>query len=431
MVVLFLFGVAHGYLIWGGDILAHYALVGAIAFLFARLRAEQLFAAAITALLLDSPLERRRAVRDDRKRRSRHASKPSRPGHDFSKGFGAPPREWLNDEIAAMQGPWRDQIAWRWEHMDSPLVLLKIFGIETLAAVLFGMWAYQSGFVTGSWERARYRRIAILCLGVAWTAYLLLGINTIAQGYDQRWVFFASIVATVPFRILGTIGYAALVILAIRPGGWLTERLAAVGRAAFTNYLGTSILVTAIFYGWGLGQFAQWDRATIYIVPPLIWLIMLLWSKPWLDRYRYGPLEWLWRSLSRLNLERMRKAPPALAARGTRSGRSPGCSTLRPKPFCGERVSSGLVALSNRSTVRSNNLRSSTTSGTSSSGKRRLSTQRRAVLSISSAMSASGAAPNCRASPLIVCAGMTSAAAFWSCIASSICATDLAPSSRK
>ena len=53
------------------------------------------------------------------------------------------------------------------------------------------------------------------------------------------------------------------IILAIRPGGWLTERIAAVGRAAFTNYLGTSILVTAIFYGWGLGQFARWDRAAI------------------------------------------------------------------------------------------------------------------------------------------------------------------------
>ena len=52
MAVLFLFGVAHGYLIWWGDILAHYALVGAIAFLFARMRAEQLFAAALTALLL-------------------------------------------------------------------------------------------------------------------------------------------------------------------------------------------------------------------------------------------------------------------------------------------------------------------------------------------------------------------------------------------
>ena len=95
---------------------------------------------------------------------------------------------------------------------------------------------------------------------------------------------------------------------------WLTVRIAAVGRAAFTNYLGTSILVTALFYGWGLGQFARWDRATIYLVPPIIWIIMLLWSKPWLDRYRYGPLEWLWRSLARLRLQRMKKSPSLEAA---------------------------------------------------------------------------------------------------------------------
>jgi uncharacterized protein len=182
--------------------------------------------------------------------------------------------------------------------------------------MLFGMWAYRSGFITGTWERRAYRRIAIVCLGTAWAAYLLLGLNTIAQGFDQRWVFFASIVASAPFRILGTVGYAALVILALKPRGWLTERLAAVGRAAFTNYLGTSILVTSVFYGWGLGQFARWDRASIYVIPPIVWLIMLLWSKPWLDRFAYGPFEWLWRSLARLELQPMRKPIPAGAAGG-------------------------------------------------------------------------------------------------------------------
>ena len=310
MAVLFLFGVAHGYLIWWGDILAHYALVGAIAYLFARMRASQLLAAAVTALLLTLIWNGMGlgAMMDSAARNTPDAVAT---WNDFAKSFGAPPSQWLTTEIAAMQGPWTSQVAFRWEHQESPLGLLKIFGIETLAAVLFGMWAYRSGFVTGAWERARYRRIAIFCLGLAWTAYLLLGINTIAQGFDQRWVFFASIVATEPFRILGTIGYAALVILAIRPGGWLTERMSAVGRAAFTNYLGTSILVTAIFYGWGLGQFARWDRATIYLVPPVIWMIMLLWSKPWLDRYRYGPFEWLWRSLARFQLQPMRKPLPA------------------------------------------------------------------------------------------------------------------------
>ena len=105
-------------------------------------------------------------------------------------------------------------------------------------------------------------------------------------------MFLGSIVASEPFRVLAVVGYAALVVLLVRPGGWLTERVAAVGRAAFTNYIGTSILVTAIFDGWGLGLFGSVSRAAIYLVAPLVWLVMLAWSKPWLDRFQYGPLEW-------------------------------------------------------------------------------------------------------------------------------------------
>ena len=69
----------------------------------------------------------------------------------------------------------------------------------------------------------------------------MLGVLTIANGFDQRFVFLGSIVGSEPFRVLAVVGYAALAVLLVRPGGWLTERIAAVGRAAFTNYLGTSI----------------------------------------------------------------------------------------------------------------------------------------------------------------------------------------------
>lgn len=305
MTVLLLFGLAHLYLIWWGDILAHYALVGAFAYIFTRLRSEQLLAAACVGLGL-TLFWNSGGLFAIMEAAGRDSPQAVASWTEFAKGFGIPPREWLDAEIAAMQGTWPHQISWRW-NVEDPIGFLKVVGIETLTAMLFGMWAYKSGFITGAWERRSYRRMAIIGLGLAWAAYLVLGVNTIAQGFDQRWVFFASIVASAPFRILGTIGYAALVILAVRPGGWLTERLAAVGRAAFTNYLGTSILATAIFYGWGLGQFARWDRATIYLVPPVIWLIMLLWSKPWLDRFNYGPLEWLWRTLARFQLQPMRK----------------------------------------------------------------------------------------------------------------------------
>ena len=51
-------------------------------------------------------------------------------------------------------------------------------------------------------------------------------------------------------------------------------------------------------HGWALGLFGELNRPQLYLVTALTWVLMLAWSKPWLDRYRYGPLEWLWRCLT-------------------------------------------------------------------------------------------------------------------------------------
>ena len=112
-----------------------------------------------------------------------------------------------------------------------------------------------------------------------------------------------------PGRLMMTIGYAALLVLLIKhhaASPWI-GRVAAAGRAAFSNYLGTSIVMTTIFYGYGLGLFGRVDRAPLYLFVIAAWAVMLLWSKPWLDRFRYGPLEWLWRSLARGAMQPMRK----------------------------------------------------------------------------------------------------------------------------
>jgi len=109
-------------------------------------------------------------------------------------------------------------------------------------------------------------------------------------------------------------GYAALIILLTRNSGWLARRFAATGRAAFTNYLGTSLIAAFVFYGWGLGYYGYAERWQAWLLVPVVWAVMLLWSKPWLDRFHYGPLEWLWRTLSRGKVQPFRKRPPAVAA---------------------------------------------------------------------------------------------------------------------
>ena len=123
-------------------------------------------------------------------------------------------------------------------------------------------------------------------------------------------MFGTSLVFSAPFDIVMTVGWAALIMLRIqtRASTAVRARLAATGRMAFTNYLVTTVVMTTIFYGYGLGLFGSVGRAGLYLFCFGMWAAMLAWSKPWLARFHYGPLEWLWRSLSRLSLQPMRKA---------------------------------------------------------------------------------------------------------------------------
>ena len=305
MAALFAIGIAHMYLIWGSDILAHYALIGAFAFIFARLPTAALLIGGLTLLTLQllGGIAETQLLWSSAGQRTPEALLVWEAN---SAGFGVPPQSDLLEEIAAFRSGWGENIAWRYDRLLGPIGAVFVNGVETLGAVLLGMAGYRSAFLTGEWSRPHYRRWAVVCLGIALPGYAALGIATYDHGFDQRWVFLGSIGISAPLRTLGFVGYAALFMLLIRAGGRTTERIAAVGRAAFTNYLGTSILMTFVFYGWGLGQFAGWSRAQLYALVPLAWLIMLAWSKSWLDRLRYGPLEWLWRSLARLELQPMR-----------------------------------------------------------------------------------------------------------------------------
>src|SRR3546814_16467664 len=96
-----------------------------------------------------------------------------------------------------------------------------------------------------------------------------------------------------PGRLMMTIAYAALLIVLIRgaaASAWIA-RIAATGRAAFSNYLGTSIVMTTIFYGYGFGTFGYVDRWTLYLVLAAIWAVIPLWSKQWCHRFIVSPLE--------------------------------------------------------------------------------------------------------------------------------------------
>ena len=80
--------------------------------------------------------------------------------------------------------------------------------------------------------------------------------------------------------------------------GWFKDRLAATGQMALTNYLTQSIICVFVFFGVGLGYFGQWERWSQILVVIVIIAAQLAWSKPWLEKHRFGPFEWAWRTLS-------------------------------------------------------------------------------------------------------------------------------------
>ena len=200
------------------------------------------------------------------------------------------------------------------QHLFDPLIYGLLFGFETLGYMLFGMAALRTGFLSGSLRDETYRRIARYGFLVTLPVYLLLAWFIFREAFSPVVLLTCSLAATVLVRPAMIVAIAAMVILLARDGGWLTGRIGAAGRAAFTNYLGTSVLMTGLFYGWGLGLYGQLSRAELWLPVFGVWAVMLAWSKPWLDRFHYGPLEWLWRSLSRGELQPMRKSRPAVEA---------------------------------------------------------------------------------------------------------------------
>ncbi|THD69267.1 DUF418 domain-containing protein [Robertkochia marina] len=110
-------------------------------------------------------------------------------------------------------------------------------------------------------------------------------------------------------RFFTTLGHIALVMLWIKTPflGSLQKALAAVGRMALTNYMVQTLLCGCFFYGYGLGYFGKLERYETYYVMAAVWLIQLVVSPLWLHYFRFGPMEWAWRSLTYWKLQPMKR----------------------------------------------------------------------------------------------------------------------------
>ena len=318
MLVLLLFGAIHFYLIWYGDILIGYALIGMLAWFFRSMAPRKLIALGATLIFIQFLIMA--GIASSAHALSAAAAQPGATADtiqswkEMSAWVRVPSSAELAEQFALVLGPWSGLVHYQTgEHRWDPLIFAVTFGPETLGYMLFGMAALKNGFFTGTWDEKSYIRIAVRGFLIGIPIYLAIVTLIFIDGFSPDGLFTLSIAAPVLARPIMIVAVAALVIVLTDQGGWLVERIAAAGRAAFTNYLGTSLLMTGLFYGWGFGLFGELSRAQLWLVVIAVWAIMLTWSKPWLDRFAYGPLEWLWRSLSRGSLQPMRKAVPATA----------------------------------------------------------------------------------------------------------------------
>lgn len=317
MAVLLLFGLVHFYFIWFGDILSLYAMCGMVIYAFRNRSPRALVAWAIgfftISFLIFSAMSLSAAMagQPDLPPEQRQGMEEARRQIDLETGASSPR---IAEELALYRGGYAGQVEQRLGRQTFfPLQSLFFFGWETLGLMLLGMALFKSGYLTGAWDSRRYRKWAAICFSIGVPGAIALALLQLRSGFDSALVFGSAIAWSMPFDILIAVGWAALIILWSRHGAStaLRDRVAAAGRMAFTNYLMTSVLMTALFYGWGIGLFGQLDRAALWLPVLGMWGMMLAWSKPWLDRYRYGPLEWLWRSLSRGSMQPMRLPAPA------------------------------------------------------------------------------------------------------------------------
>ncbi|MES2288257.1 MAG: DUF418 domain-containing protein [Pseudomonadota bacterium] len=313
MAALFVIGMVHAYLIWSGDILVLYSLCGAAMFFAWRLSTKTLLLITMTLMLgkLAFGLTSYGYLHD----LERRAALPNAPAAtvkewtDFSTQ-ATPSVSTVPEELAAYRGTWLETQRARAAFTVVMQTVISPLSIpDTLALIAFGMALFRSGFFSGEWARRDYWRVVLAGFGITVPLYIPLVMWIQATSFSAITLSATEAIHLTLLRPLLSMAWASLVILFVTSGllSPLATRLAAAGRMAFSNYLGTSILTTTFFYGYGFGWFGYLLRIELYWVVLAVWAIILLWSKPWLDRFRYGPFEWLWRSLARGTWQPMKK----------------------------------------------------------------------------------------------------------------------------
>tara|TARA_B100000965_G_scaffold383785_1_gene383374 strand:+ start:3446 stop:4681 length:1236 start_codon:yes stop_codon:yes gene_type:complete len=287
-------GLLHAYLLWYGDILFTLAICGLLMFIFRRKKSATQLRAGVIFLVIGSVISLIIG----------YSVPVWEPGeYEAAKEeIWEPSATTISEEIDYYTSPWERQILYR-----AP----QAFKVQTSRFVFRDFWKYSGMILLGM---ALYRRKVFKAKQSSSYYYKLigygfgLGLPLVVVGamfhfnfdWDFRLSYFFISQLNYWGSILMALGYIGLIMLLCKSStrGFIARRLAEVGRMSLTNYILMSIICSFIFYGHGLSLFGDIDRSLLAVLVLGIWVIILFFSAIWLSYFRFGPLEWLWRSLT-------------------------------------------------------------------------------------------------------------------------------------
>jgi uncharacterized protein len=323
---LLLIGALHGYLIWMGDILFHYALVGMLVFLFRKRSPKSLILIAVL-LLSVAPLlnlsggvymaklqfagTEIEALQDAGEALSEEQQEQLAEWQEMSVFLGDPAEQVKND-IEGYSQSYPAVVSYRQPTVTMLQTQATFFFIiwRVGGVMLLGMALMKLGIIDGLRDSGYYKKMMLAGYGIGLPIVVYSAWNLWSHQWEPMWTFRVGMIPNYVGSLFVALGHIGLVMTLIKSGAAsrLMARFAAVGRMAFTNYLMHSVILTTVFYGYGLGLYADvpraWQMAFVVAV-----IGFQLWFSPiWLKVYRFGPAEWLWRSLTYWRRQPMRRA---------------------------------------------------------------------------------------------------------------------------
>ncbi len=316
---LLLFGLFNAFiLLWPGDILFQYAIIGIVAFAFRRLPVKGLLIAAGACLFLMMARENLDLYRKKQtiykgeavakldttqvKLTDVQKEKLGAVTAMKEKSDTVALRKEMKRNIEKMTGSYSEL----YKYMSNVSAIIEFhytyYGIwDILLFMLIGMAFYKSGALIGRAPPLTYWLLFIVGMG----AGLFLTWLRLRSVTDNQFnLFNITRNSRIEFyelsRTLRSLGLFGLIMLMYKSGWfkWLFALMRPVGQMAFTNYLMQSLICGLIFFGVGFGLLGKLQRYELYYVVAAVWVIEITWSHLWLRYFRFGPLEWLWRSLT-------------------------------------------------------------------------------------------------------------------------------------